>query len=452
VSDAAVEILRNRFSNCSRVGFVNPTHRNPSCLAVAVLAGILLSSSASAKAVPAAKPHRKQAVVTHAPPQAPLIKDMTGAIPVSQAAKLPSTTEQYKSLRSQIEKTRPVVASARQKSDALKTQAAHLRAQLIATAARVQSLEEEKGELGVRIADLTVQEKSLATDFARDRVQVARLLAVLERLQQDMPPVLVMKSDDALGAARGAMLLGVSLPRVYGAAAALARQLDDLRRTRNELIVRRTQSARNAIQLASARVELDQLLAMKSREAEQANAQYGDLQAKLDAAADQAANLGSLLAKVAALRAEPADGGITVVTAQNTGEPTGPQRGSMLRPVIGRVVNGGSEGGERAPGLSFVTAPSAQVVAPADSRVLFAGRYHKEGQVLILEMGGGYDLVLAGLDRIDVRPGDQLLAGEPVGAMPRDGGGRLYFEVRDGGKGTSPAPWLEIDLRKAKRT
>jgi murein hydrolase activator len=68
-------------------------------------------------------------------------------------------------------------------------------------------------------------------------------------------------------------------------------------------------------------------------------------------------------------------------------------------------------------------------------------------------MGGGYDLVLAGLDRIDVRPGDQLLAGEPVGAMPRSGtGAKLYFEVRDNGKGVSPAPWLEIDLRKAKRT
>jgi len=67
-------------------------------------------------------------------------------------------------------------------------------------------------------------------------------------------------------------------------------------------------------------------------------------------------------------------------------------------------------------------------------------------------MGGGYDLVLAGLDRIDVRPGDQLLAGEPIGAMPGFGGGKLYFEVRDNGKGVSPAPWLEIDLRKAKRT
>jgi len=278
---------------------------------------------------------------------------MSSAIPVSQAAKLPSTTEQYKSLKSQIAKSRPVVASAKQKSDALKAQAAHLRAQLIATAARVQSLEEEKGELDVTIVGLAAKETSLAAEFARDRVRVARLLAVLERLQQDMPPVLAMKPDDALGAARGAMLLGVSLPRVYGAAASLSRQLEDLRRTRAELIVRRAQSARNATLLTSARVELDQLLAMKSREAEEASAQYGDLAARLDAAADQAANLGSLLAKVAALRAGPAGPGITVVTADNVGGQGGPQRGSMLRPVVGRIVNGG---GDHAPGLSFVTA------------------------------------------------------------------------------------------------
>jgi murein hydrolase activator len=382
----------------------------------------------------------------------PLIRDMSGAIPVSQAAKLPSTTEQYKALKSQIARTRPAVLSAKQKSDALQAEAAHLRAQLIATAARVQSLEEEKGELGVTIVRLAAEERSLSADFARDRVAVGRLLGVLERLQQDMPPVIAMRPDDALGAARGAMLLGASLPRVYGQAAALSRKLEDLRRTRLELIVRRAQSARNAIQLASARVELDQLLAMKSREAEQASAQYGDLAAKLDAAADQAANLGSLLAKVAALRAGPAGAGITVVTAQNAGVSAGPRHGAMIRPVVGQMVNGGGEDGERAPGLSFVTASAAQVVAPADSRVLFAGRYHKEGQVLILEMGGGYDLVLAGLDRIDVRPGDQLLAGEPVGAMPKSGASRLYFEVRDNGKGVSPAPWLDSDLKKAKRT
>jgi septal ring factor EnvC (AmiA/AmiB activator) len=62
-------------------------------------------------------------------------------------------------------------------------------------------------------------------------------------------------------------------------------------------------------------------------------------------------------------------------------------------------------------------------------------------------------LVLAGLERIDVRPGDELLAGEPVGAMPRiSAGTKLYFELRQNGKGVNPAPWMEVDLRKAKRS
>jgi septal ring factor EnvC (AmiA/AmiB activator) len=100
-----------------------------------------------------------------------------------------------------------------------------------------------------------------------------------------------------------------------------------------------------------------------------------------------------------------------------------------------------------------VTEPGAAVVAPGDGEVLFAGYYHKTGKVLILEMGGGYDLVLAGLERIDVRPGDELLAGEPVGAMPRiSAGTKLYFELRQNGKGVNPAPWMEVDLRKAKRS
>ncbi len=291
-----------------------------------------------------------------APPPAPdtdvpMVKDMSGAIPATQAAKLPSTAEQFKTLKTQIAKTRPAVATAKQKSDALKAEAAALRAQLIVTAARVQFLEEEKGQIDADLVRLTAEEESLSSDFARDRVQVAHLLAVMERLQQDMPPALAMRPDDALGAARASMVLGASLPHVYGAAAALSRKLALLRKTRADLIIRRAQSAKNAIQLSSARVELDQLLAMKSREADAAAAQYGDLQARLDAAADQAANLGSLLEKVAALRAAPVGGGITVVTAANIAPP---RRAPMIRPVVGAMTQGGGEEGAHAPGLSFL--------------------------------------------------------------------------------------------------
>jgi septal ring factor EnvC (AmiA/AmiB activator) len=380
------------------------------------------------------------------------VKDLSGAIPANQAAKLPSTADQYKSLTSQIAKSKPLVSSAKEKSETLKAEAAALRAKLVATAARVQFLEEEKGTIDVEVVRLTAQEETLSADFVRDRVQVAHLLAVMERMQQDMPPALAMRPDDALGAARASMVLGSSLPHVYGAAAALSRKLALLRKTRADLIVRRAESAKTAIELGSARVELDQLLAMKSREADEAAARYGDLAAKLDAAADQASNLGTLLEKVASLRKGPPGAGITIVTAGGEAPQLSPKKGAMIRPVIGSVVAGGGEDGAKSPGLSFLTAPKARVVSPADSRVLFAGRYHKEGQVLILEMGGGYDLVLAGLERVDVKPGDQLLAGEPVGLMPEGASARLYFEVRDNGKGISPVPFLGGDLKKAKRT
>ena len=68
--------------------------------------------------------------------------------------------------------------------------------------------------------------------------------------------------------------------------------------------------------------------------------------------------------------------------------------------------------------------------------------------MLILEITTGYDVVLAGLGRVTVKPNDQLLAGEPVGTMPPTND-RLYFEVRHGGRGQSPAPWLKLNLRPA---
>lgn len=384
------------------------------------------------------------------------IPDMSKAVPIDQIGKLPSSTERYRALKQQVDTAKPHVEKARSTSQALKAEAEKLRQKLIDTAARVQRLEAEKGKLDTRIADLTKTEKGLSESFARDRVQVTHLLGLLERLQHDMPPVLALTADDALSAARSAMLLGASLPRVYGAAAELARRLDALRRTRAELVVRRAESARNAVQLSAARTRLNQLLATKEAEADTAAARYETLAAKYKVIARQATDLGQLLQKVANLRAEkPAAASIVSVGAGPVDSQGRLRPGSLFRPVIGRISKGGIDGvgGARAPGVTFLTQPGAQVVAPADSKVLFAGRYHKTGQVLILEMAGGYDLVLAGLERVDVKVGDQVLAGEPLGTTPRTHkSAQLYFEVRHKDKGMSPVPWLELGLRKAERS
>jgi septal ring factor EnvC (AmiA/AmiB activator) len=83
---------------------------------------------------------------------------------------------------------------------------------------------------------------------------------------------------------------------------------------------------------------------------------------------------------------------------------------------------------------------------------VFAGPYQKFGQVLILEIVGGYHLTLAGLGRIDVHIGDRVLAGEPVGVLLGDTPARLYLELRRNGQTVDPAPWISAELRKANRT
>jgi septal ring factor EnvC (AmiA/AmiB activator) len=406
-----------------------------------------------------AKPHNIGPTLVERPPAAPSDAplDLSHAVPLDQSGRLPSTSDRYQTLQSQIRKNKPAVENAKTRSQRLADEAARLKKKLIDTAARVQKLEAEKGSLDSAIAELSIEGRQMEVSFQRDRVKVGRLLAVLERLQHDMPPVIVLKSDDALGATHGAMLLGASLPRIYEAAASLSRRLEALRKTRAELQRRRTESARNAVKLSQARGELDQLLAIKEREAQAAQSVYGDLQSQLDTIAGEAADLGSLLAKVAALRSSvPATQNVVVVGQQVPGT-FRLDRGSLRRPVVGRMLDASDpRAANMSPGVTFLTSPGTSVVAPADCRVLFAGRYHKTGEALILEMPGGYDLVLAGMDRFAVRTGDQLLAGEPIGAMPLGANGRLYFEVRQNGKSFSPAPWLDADLkpdlRKAKKS
>jgi septal ring factor EnvC (AmiA/AmiB activator) len=68
-------------------------------------------------------------------------------------------------------------------------------------------------------------------------------------------------------------------------------------------------------------------------------------------------------------------------------------------------------------------------------------------------MAGGYDGVLVGLDRLEVRLGNRVLAGEPVGTMSKTSQRpRLYFELRQSGRGFSPVPYMAVTLRKAKRS
>jgi murein hydrolase activator len=428
----------------------------------ALLLSLLLAASPAAAKTQERSHHPRVNIIVPTPRPTPVIAqapepvmDLSHALPGKALAQLPSSAQQLKSLSSELKQVQPQLASAKEKSDALAAEAAALRKKLIATAARIEQLEQQKVDADAQIVRLTAEDSRLSAGFANDRVAVTRLLGVLERLQHDMPPALAMRPDDALGAARSAMLIGAYLPPVYAQAARLSLRIEALKHTRIALEQQQTQAADTAARLNIARSELDDLLAQKEREAEGAAQTYGTLKSQLEQVARQAADFQALLARVKALRQKGEEGAgtpdqsVVLVTAENTGSLGGLGKNSLLEPVVGSMTEAAETGNS---GLSYATSPGAQVIAPADGKVLYAGPYHKAGQVLILEITTGYDVVLAGLGRVTVKPNDQLLAGEPVGTMPPDAADdRLYFELRHGGHGQSPAPWLKLNLRPALR-
>jgi murein hydrolase activator len=135
-------------------------------------------------------------------------------------------------------------------------------------------------------------------------------------------------------------------------------------------------------------------------------------------------------------------------------------KGGLPLPAQGkRVISFGERlpSGKTAQGSLIETRHSAQVTSPSDGWVAYAGEFRSFGQVLIINGGGGYNIVLTGLSQIDVQIGQFVLGGEPVGTMSAAPKGKvqgnapvLYVEFRKDGRPVDPEPWWSDGSKKVQ--
>ena len=116
-----------------------------------------------------------------------------------------------------------------------------------------------------------------------------------------------------------------------------------------------------------------------------------------------------------------------------------PAQGQISRAYGARLA-----GGPATQGATVRTNSAAQVVSPAAGEVAYAGSFRSYGNVLILNLDGGYALVLTGLEAINVRVGETVRAGQTVGQMAATASPapELYVEVRRGDQPVDPGRWL----------
>lgn len=420
---------------------------------------------------------------------------LTGAAAqVSAQSEVPSK-EELEAIDRQIEQTRSRSRALEEKARALAEELNTLRRDLVSLAKTTQERE-------ALITSLEEQLQSLETERTRRRAvlterhaQLSGTLGALARLSTHAPRAVFLYPGEPLEAVRGSMLLQAAVPALGDRAAVLREDLQALAAVQDTIDSKLARLSQEDAALADDRAHLRELIAKKkdlyestaaeSREADRRlrklvaeSKSLKDLVGRLEAererqrvddearaAAEKAlptpapppeaapqppaeapqstqtrtAALGSALAKPAGLRAFPDDGRITA-------------------PVTGTVHQRYGEDtgfGHTAKGITVETRPRASIVSPYDGKAVFAGPFRDHGHVLIIEHDGGYHSVLAGFERIDIVPGQWVLAGEPVGTMPQSleagtlaaggdskGRPRLYMELRRNGQPINPLSWI----------
>jgi septal ring factor EnvC (AmiA/AmiB activator) len=469
---------------------------------IAVMACLaLILGSVSGQTKPVKKPladHVRQRVHTTdpAPPSPP---DDAAASKEPAGDVIKQHEQELDSLRTEQQRAAEAEHQLAVEKEALSEERRKLTATLIEGANRIRTDEERVTGVETRLHELEGEDAEIRKSLSGRRALIAQVLAALQRIGRHPPPAVFAGTQDALESIRTAMSLGAVLPEMREETATLMTQLAGLVRVRQDLAVERDKQATEIAALSAEQKRMAALVEQRQkRQAEVEHAMEEERQRVL-ALARQADNLKDLIAKLeqgaeAARRAarfanRPADESKPSSPRSATAAPNDASRlapaiafaaakGTLLLPANGAKIKdfGASDRtGGTEKGISIATRAGAQVTAPSDGWVVYAAPYRSYGQLLILNVGGGYHVLLAGMERITVDLGQFVLTGEPVAVMgsgtqvasssapdastvpvmtsasdsgsPNTGTTQpvLYIEFRKDGTPVDPTPWWAIN-------
>ncbi|HRO00579.1 MAG TPA: peptidoglycan DD-metalloendopeptidase family protein, partial [Nitrobacter sp.] len=305
--------------------------------------------------------------------------------------------------------------------------------------------------------------------------EIVEVLAALQRAGRRTPPALLVRPEDALQSLRTAILLGSVVPEMRVRAEKLVADLDELVGLRTSIAAERDRMAADRDSLKDEQTRLATLVDERQR---QQSGIEKNMAAEAARAIELSRQVDTLQGLIAKLEQDLKSAARAAATASRQGVPGTPNgkpnpgalkdpgrlrpaiafasaKGMFALPVNGARIRdfGGSDGaGGIEKGVSLAARPGAQVTTPCDGWVVYAGPFRSYGQLLILNAGGGYHVLIAGMERISVNIGQFVLTGEPVATMGSTSRVAsilaanasqpvLYIEFRKDGTPIDPGPW-----------
>ena len=312
----------------------------------------------------------------------------------------------------------------------------------------IRAYEQGLAALREALRQAELRETTLTLSFNAKRDEIGQLLGVLARMEADPGPLLLLHPDGPLGTARSGMILAEVTPALQAEANQLKAELQELADLRAlQLSAGKTLTAGLATAQA-ARSALSTAISDRTQLPKRFTEDPEVLRGLLESADTLEAFAAGL-----ALSTEDGASDQSFTTA----------KGKLALPALGTLLRRPDEAdsaGVRRPGMTLATRPGALVTTPWPATIRFLGPLLDYGNVIVLEPGDGYLLILAGLGTVYGEVGEVIATGAPLGLMggtdsngtefianATDGSGArdtetLYLELRQGAEPVDPMEWF----------
>lgn len=352
------------------------------------------------------------------------------------------TEKDLAKIEAQIKQAKEQQAENQRKSQALDKEVKNVQKEMVNLANKVRKHEDQLSLLEQKKKELEKQQKELESRLSLSSKQMAKLLQAIQTLALRPREIVLTQSKTPIQMLRSCRLFQYSLPIVGGLKNTTLEDLNELSQVRLELQSKIASIRVTTTELSNKNEEMEKLAKQKKVLQARYASDYEKAKAKAEKLAKEASNLKELLANIQKEQQKKAISKSSPVLGTGA---FAKARGSLVFPAQGHITQnfGDTTGASQshAKGMVITTRQGAQVTAPFDGSVLFAGPFQNYGQLIIIDHGDNYLTVLSGMDTITTTVGSQLLTGEPIGRMSMNYV-NLYLELRQNGQAIDPRPWF----------
>ena len=361
-----------------------------------------------------------------------------------------------------------------QKANKLKEELKNVNQKLIAAAKKIQNGEDEVRKKQEELAVLQKKLSESEEKFNSENDMLIETLAALQNLALRPSEAVLVQPLSPVEVMRSSILLRGSVHSLESRASSIRKSIEDISNQKEQIALRLQDLEKDNKKLARQQDDMKKLSQQKNAMYSQISSKSEEAKKKADLLASQAHNLRDLLEKLEKQKeisrrqmAEKAriareqelkrihkdsHGLEAIEEMDNSAAPTATAsgfskaKGRLSRPARGPIVTAFHtelSKGVYSNGIDIKTAAKAQVIAPYDGNVIYAGPFKNFANLVIIDHGDGYTSLLSGLGETDTEVGQMLLAGEPVGTMPADANSKLHIEIRKNNHPVDPNVWIK---------